>query len=62
MEGVGPTPRGTPCDPWSMSLNVPHHKEKEYIWFMGGDLNGFHYAFYENGVGHAPEGPRVPCH
>ena len=24
-----------------MSLNAPHHKEQEYIWFMGGDLNGF---------------------
>ena len=24
-----------------MSLNVPYHKEQEYIWFMGGDLNSF---------------------
>ena len=24
-----------------MSLNAPHHKEQEYISFMGGDLNGF---------------------
>ena len=24
-----------------MSLNAPHHKEQEYIWFMGWDLNGF---------------------
>ena len=32
-----------------MSLNAPHHKEQEYIWFMGGDLNGFHdiMQFYE---------------
>ena len=41
MKGVGPAPRGPPWDPWSMSLNRPHHKEQEYIWFMGGDLNGF---------------------
>ena len=25
----------------SMSLNVAYHKEQQYIWFMGGDLNGF---------------------
>ena len=24
-----------------MSLNAPHHKEQEYIWFMGWDLNSF---------------------
>ena len=24
-----------------MPLNGPYHKEQEYIWFMGGDLNGF---------------------
>ena len=24
-----------------MTLNTPHHNEQEYIWFMGGDLNGF---------------------
>ena len=24
-----------------MSLNAPHHKEQEHIWFMVGDLNGF---------------------
>ena len=41
MKGVGPAARGTPWYPWSMSLNAPHHKEQEYIWFMGGDLNGF---------------------
>ena len=28
MKGVG-----TPCVPRSMSLNVPYHKEQEYIWF-----------------------------
>ena len=41
MKGVGPAPGGPPWDLWSMSLNAPHHKEQEYIWFMGGDLNGF---------------------
>ena len=41
MKEVGPAPGGPPWDPWSMSLNAPHHKEQEYIWFMGGDLNGF---------------------
>ena len=40
-KGVGPAPGGHPWDPWSMSLNAPHHKEQEYILFMGGDLNGF---------------------
>ena len=40
MKGTGPAPGGPPWDPGSMSLNAPHHKEK-YIWFMGGDLNGF---------------------
>ena len=24
-----------------MSFNAPHHKEQEYIWFIGGDLNCF---------------------
>ena len=24
-----------------VSLNVPYQKEQEYIWFRGGDLNGF---------------------
>ena len=41
MKGVGHAPGGPPGDPWSMSLNAPYHKEQEYIWFMGGDLNGF---------------------
>ena len=31
--------------PWgtrgSMSLNAACHKEQQYIWFMGGDLNSF---------------------
>ena len=41
MKGVGHAPGGPLWDPWSVSLNAPHHKEQEYIWFMGGDLNGF---------------------
>ena len=41
MKGVGHASGGPPWDQWSMSLNVPRHKEEEYIWFMGGDLNGF---------------------
>ena len=32
---------GPPGVPRSMSLNAPYLKEQEYIWFMGGDLNGF---------------------
>ena len=64
MKGIGPAPRGPPWDPWSMSLNAPHHKEQEYVWFMGGDLNGFQDIknFVKwRGVGHAPRGhPGVP--
>ena len=41
MKGVGHAPVEPLWDPWSMSFNAPHHKEQEYIWFMGGDLNGF---------------------
>ena len=41
MKGVGHAPGGPLSDPWSMSLYAPHYKEQEYIWFMGGDLNGF---------------------
>ena len=41
MKRVGYAPRGHPGVPRSMSLNVPYLKEQEYIWFMGGDLNGF---------------------
>ena len=28
MKGVGHAPGVTLWDPWSMSLNAPHHKEK----------------------------------
>ena len=46
-----------PAVPRSLSLNAPYLKEQQYIWFMGGDLNSFNYAFYEmKGVGHAPPG------
>ena len=41
MKGVGHAPRGHPGVQRSMSLNAPYLKEQEYIWFMGGDLNGF---------------------
>ena len=27
----------------SVLLNAYYHKKHEYIWFMGGDLNGFRY-------------------
>ena len=65
MKGVGPAPRGPPWDPWSMLLNAPHHKEQEYIWFMGGDLNGFQdiMQFMKRAVRACPRGtPRDPCH
>ena len=41
MKGVGHAPRGHPRVPRSMPLNAPYLKEQEYIWFMGGNLNGF---------------------
>ena len=41
MKGVGHAPRGHQGVPRSMSLNAPYFKEQEYIWFMGGNLNGF---------------------
>ena len=31
-------PLGDPC---SMSLNASYHNEQEFIWFSGGNLNGF---------------------
>ena len=57
-KGVGPAPRGPPWDPRSMSLNAPHHKEQEYIWFMGGDLNGFQdiMHFMKRAGGACPRG------
>ena len=30
-----------PGDHWSVSMNAPYHHEQKYIWFRGGDLNGF---------------------
>ena len=38
MKEVGHAPRGHPGVPRPMSLNAPHHKEQEYILYMGGDL------------------------
>ena len=62
MKGVGHAPGGPLWDPWSMSLNAPHYKEQEYIWFMGGDLNGFRDIkhFVKRGVGHDPKGSQEP--
>ena len=37
MKGVG----HAPGDPLSTSLDASYHKEQEYIWFKGGDLNSF---------------------
>ena len=56
---MGHAPGGHPGVPRSMSLNAPYLKEQEYIWFMGGDLNGLRYnTFYEmKGVEPAPRGP-----
>ena len=47
MKGVGHAPGGPPGVPRSMSLNVPYHKEQEYIWFREGILNPKvnYYAF-----------------
>ena len=28
-------------DPEIHALNAAYHKEQQYIWFMGGDLNSF---------------------
>ena len=41
IKGVGHAPGGHQGVLRSMSLNAPYLKEQEYIWFMGGDLNGF---------------------
>ena len=41
MKGMGHAPRGVQRDPRSGSLNVSYHKEQEYIWLRGGDLNVF---------------------
>ena len=43
-----------------MSLNVPHHKEQEYVWFMGEDLNGFQdIMHFMKRAGGAPEDPGI---
>ena len=41
MKGMGHAPWGHPGVQRSMLLNAPYHKEQEYIWFMGEDLNSF---------------------
>ena len=66
MKGTGPAPGGPPWDPGSMSLNAPHHKE-QYIWFMGGDLNGFQDIMHFMKWGGArprgtPLGHKETCH
>ena len=30
-----------PGDPGIHVTNAAYHKEQQYIWFMGGDLNSF---------------------
>ena len=37
-------------EPQLMSLNASYHKEHGYIWFRGGDMNGFS-VLYSGGVG-----------
>ena len=38
----------------SMSMNASYHKEQQYIWFMGGHLNGFSDIMpFTKGWGHA---------
>ena len=62
MKGVGHAHGGPLWDPWSMSLNAPHHKEQENIGFLGGDLNGYRDIkhFVKSG-GACPRGtPRGP--
>ena len=68
MKGVGHAPREHPWVPRSMSLNAPYLKEREYIRFMGGDLNGFqdimHFMKWR-GWGMPPGDPlgsQDPCH
>ena len=49
-EGVGHAPGGPPGVPRSGPLNVPYHKEQEYIWFREGILNPtkviMHFHFF----------------
>ena len=39
MKGAEHAPEGPPVVPRSMLLNVPYHKEQEYIWFRESILN-----------------------
>ena len=61
MKGMGHANGGHLWDPWSMSLKAPHHKDQEYIWFMGGDRNGFQdikHFMKRRGWGMLPGVPR----
>ena len=31
----------SPGDPRSVSLDASYHREQEYVWLIGEDLNGF---------------------
>ena len=35
--------RGWSIPQGSVSLDAAYHREQDYIWFRGGDLNGFRY-------------------
>ena len=39
-KGGGAYPGGPPGYHWSVPLNASCHKDQEYIWFRGGNLNG----------------------
>ena len=51
-------------DPRSMSLNASYHKKQGYIWFRGGDLNGFWdmRPFKKWRGGADPQGTPGLCH
>ena len=60
-EGDGAAPWGTPR---FMSLNASFHKKQGYIWFRGGDLNGFWdmRPFMKWRGGANPQGTPGLCH
>ena len=58
MNSVGGHPRGASL---LMLMNASCHKKHEYIWFMGGDLNGFQGRVRGGGMhGHNREGGTSP--
>ena len=68
-EWVGHAPAGCGGEgQGSMSLNAAYQKEQQYIWFMGGDLNGFRditHFMKCRGWGIPPGDPfgiHGPCH